>query len=173
MRVSDLKKPSATDWTKVGALTDEEIDTSDSPPLDDAFFANAKPRFEDIAKKRQAHFRNTSPTVSPAGRSSSDEKGRRYGHLLALGCEKENLYPALRGEDRASASKFFKERRIKWWNSSPSGDCSNGKRPTRNMASSQIACVNFLLPLADIPGTLATGYSCNRQRCRGHHRNPP
>ena len=35
-----------------------------------------------------------------------------------------------------------------------SGDASDGKRPTRNMASSQIACVNFLLPLIDIPGAL-------------------
>ena len=35
-----------------------------------------------------------------------------------------------------------------------SGDASDGKRPTRNMASSQIACVNFLLPLVDIPGAL-------------------
>ena len=35
-----------------------------------------------------------------------------------------------------------------------SGDASDGKRPTRNMASSQIACVNFLLPLVDISGAL-------------------
>ena len=31
---------------------------------------------------------------------------------------------------------------------------SDGKRPTRNMASSQIACVNFLLPLVKTPGAL-------------------
>ena len=35
-----------------------------------------------------------------------------------------------------------------------SDDASDGKRPTRNMASSQLACVNFLLPLIDIPGAL-------------------
>jgi len=63
MSVSDLKKPTATDWAKVKALTDEEIDTSDVPPLGDGFFANATFRFEDIAKKRQACFRNTSPTI--------------------------------------------------------------------------------------------------------------
>ena len=34
------------------------------------------------------------------------------------------------------------------------GDDSNGTRPTRNMASSQIACVNFHLPLIDIPEAL-------------------
>ncbi len=38
------KLTSATDWAKVSALTDAEIDTSDIPPLDDAFFARAKLR---------------------------------------------------------------------------------------------------------------------------------
>lgn len=44
MNAQDLKKPSETDWTRVDALTDETIDTSDIPPLDEAFFANAKLR---------------------------------------------------------------------------------------------------------------------------------
>ncbi|MDQ1523720.1 MAG: hypothetical protein QOG00_1838 [Pyrinomonadaceae bacterium] len=44
MSASDLKKPSETNWTHVDALTDEEIDTSDIPPLDEAFFADAKLR---------------------------------------------------------------------------------------------------------------------------------
>ena len=44
MSASDLKKPSETDWTRVDALSDEEIDTSDIPPLDEAFFADAKLR---------------------------------------------------------------------------------------------------------------------------------
>lgn len=33
---------SLTDWERVDALTDADIDTSDNPPLDDDFFANAK-----------------------------------------------------------------------------------------------------------------------------------
>ena len=39
-----MKKPSETNWTRVDAMTDEDIDTSDIPPLDEAFFANAKVR---------------------------------------------------------------------------------------------------------------------------------
>ena len=35
---------SRTDWAKVAALTDSEIDTSDAPPLDDVFFARARVR---------------------------------------------------------------------------------------------------------------------------------
>ena len=44
MSASDLKKPSETNWTRVDAMSDEEIDTSDIPPLDEAFFADAKLR---------------------------------------------------------------------------------------------------------------------------------
>jgi uncharacterized protein (DUF4415 family) len=41
---TNLKKPSETDWTRVDEMIEEEIDTSDIPPLDGAFFANAKLR---------------------------------------------------------------------------------------------------------------------------------
>jgi uncharacterized protein (DUF4415 family) len=44
MNAQDLKKPSETNWAKVSEMTDEEIDTSDIPPLDEAFFANARLR---------------------------------------------------------------------------------------------------------------------------------
>lgn len=42
MSVENLKKQSKTDWARVDAMTDEEIDTSDSPPLGDDFFARAE-----------------------------------------------------------------------------------------------------------------------------------
>ena len=41
MSVRDLKKKSKTDWARVDRMTDDEIDTSDIPPLDDAFFERA------------------------------------------------------------------------------------------------------------------------------------
>jgi hypothetical protein len=44
MSVRDLKKPSQTNWARIDQMTDEEIDTSDIPPLDDAFFAAAQLR---------------------------------------------------------------------------------------------------------------------------------
>ncbi len=40
----DSKTSSATDWARVSALSDSEIDTSDIPPLDDAFFTRARLR---------------------------------------------------------------------------------------------------------------------------------
>ena len=42
MNARNLNKVSATDWARVDQMTDEEIDTSDIPPLDDSFFAGAK-----------------------------------------------------------------------------------------------------------------------------------
>ena len=41
MNVRNLKKKSETDWARVDQMTDEEIDTSDIPPLNDAFFERA------------------------------------------------------------------------------------------------------------------------------------
>ena len=36
-----LKKQTETDYARLEAMTDEEIDISDIPPLDESFFANA------------------------------------------------------------------------------------------------------------------------------------
>jgi hypothetical protein len=42
MNEANLKKQSETDWARIDQMTDEEIDTSDIPPLDDEFFARAR-----------------------------------------------------------------------------------------------------------------------------------
>jgi hypothetical protein len=42
MSVRDLKKKSQTDWDRIDRMTDDEIDTSDIPPLTDAFFEHAR-----------------------------------------------------------------------------------------------------------------------------------
>ena len=44
MNAQDLKKQSETNWARVSEMGDEDIDTSDIPPLDDTFFANARLR---------------------------------------------------------------------------------------------------------------------------------
>jgi len=37
-----MKKPSKTDWEGLAAMTDDDIDYSDIPPLPDTFFKRAK-----------------------------------------------------------------------------------------------------------------------------------
>lgn len=44
MSESDLKSTSETNWDRIAAMSDEEIDTSDIPPLDEKFFENAQLR---------------------------------------------------------------------------------------------------------------------------------
>ncbi len=44
MNASNLKDSSRTNWTRINEMTDEEIDTSDIPPLDEQFFAQARLR---------------------------------------------------------------------------------------------------------------------------------
>ncbi len=42
MNENTLKTTSKTNWAKLETMTDEEIDTSDIPPLGEKFFANAR-----------------------------------------------------------------------------------------------------------------------------------
>ena len=42
MSERSLKRPSETDWARIDSMSDEEVDTSDVPPLGDEFFARAE-----------------------------------------------------------------------------------------------------------------------------------
>lgn len=42
MNATDSSTPSETDWDRVDAMADEDIDTSDVPPLTDSFFSRAR-----------------------------------------------------------------------------------------------------------------------------------
>ncbi|HVE57469.1 MAG TPA: BrnA antitoxin family protein [Pyrinomonadaceae bacterium] len=44
MNEKDLKKDSETNWERLKTISDEEIDSSDIPPLDEQFFAEANLR---------------------------------------------------------------------------------------------------------------------------------
>ena len=101
--------------------------------------------------RRQEGFRQRSGTISAPAKAPADDKGRRYGYMLALGHEDENLYPTLRGV--GGVRRFFDERAVAWWRHS-GFDTAGMNCPTRNMASSQISCVNFILPLAEIENGL-------------------
>ena len=107
-------------------------------------------RFGSLARRLQAGFR---ATLSQEAQSPTDESGIRNSHLIAIGHEIENLYPTLREAD--GALTFFRERKIIWWSGREDQASKDGyDGPTRNLTSSQIACVNFLLPLAQIPDAL-------------------
>ena len=108
--------------------------------------------FRESEYERKAAFRRTSASIDADARSPGDERGRRYGHMLALGSEDQNLYPVLRGV--RGARRFMATRDIGWWRHVGFERPGVGG-PTRNMASSQIACINFLLPLAPAKGAIS------------------
>lgn len=55
MRERNTTKKSGTDWDRLRRMKDEDIDVSDIPPLDDAFFKNAILRMPE--KKRAVSLR--------------------------------------------------------------------------------------------------------------------
>ncbi len=44
MSENNIRKTSRTDWERVDAMSDEDIDTSEIPPLGEEFFASAELR---------------------------------------------------------------------------------------------------------------------------------
>jgi uncharacterized protein (DUF4415 family) len=44
MKEGVMSNTSRTDWSRIDAMTDDDIDTSDIPPLTDEFFSKAKLR---------------------------------------------------------------------------------------------------------------------------------
>lgn len=101
--------------------------------------------YEQDVKRRQSLFRKT--LLSDADCQVSDAS-RRHGHVLPLGRENQSLYPLT----REMAIEFIDDRRIKWWQQAVVGDTGNS--PSHNLASSQVCCINYFLPLAQMPSAL-------------------
>jgi len=104
-------------------------------------------KFGTRIREAQGRFRDTSRTISSAAKQPQDPKGKRNSHLLRTGYEIENLFPGIRNEEEVL--RFFGDRRIKWWKGHGRGGDSKGPGPTRNMASSQVFCVNFWYPIKE------------------------
>jgi hypothetical protein len=61
-----MNNTSKTDWARIDAMSDDEIDTSDIPPITDEFFSNAKLRMptSTLSTNRPKNFLQLS--VKPA-----------------------------------------------------------------------------------------------------------
>jgi uncharacterized protein (DUF4415 family) len=70
MNGNNLKTPSETDWARIDALTDEEIDTSDIPPLTDQFYAQATWR---LPRKKEEVTLKVDATVLEWYRAQGEE----------------------------------------------------------------------------------------------------
>jgi len=86
----------------------------------------------------QATFREHSATFSTEGRRHGSYRGKAYPFLLRPDVWRENLYPELRG----CAPAYFAARGVVW------------HRMRRHLLSSQVCCLNFLMPFSRDPSAL-------------------
>jgi hypothetical protein len=76
MSDNNMVNPAKTNWARVDAMTDAEIDTSDSPVLTEQFFSRAKPWLG-----RQAELQ-ISATVDPAVAQIGETLGLPIGDVI-------------------------------------------------------------------------------------------
>lgn len=75
------KDISQTDWDRLDAMTDADIDTSDIPPLDDDFFASAELR---LPRKKQTITMRVDPDVLDWFRAQGKGYQTRMNAVLRL-----------------------------------------------------------------------------------------
>lgn len=100
--------------------------------------------FLEAEKLCQVAFKRTSPDFTDAARAEGIYRERPRPFCLPRECAQENLYPGI----RAAALEYFAQHAITW---------HQGERnaPSNHLCSSQVCCVNFLMPFAREPLALA------------------
>lgn len=78
-----------TDWARVDALTDETIDTSDIPPLTEAFFARATLR---TPRRPVAATMRVDPDILVWFKAQGDQWEQRVNAALRLYVEAHKAY---------------------------------------------------------------------------------
>jgi len=101
--------------------------------------------YKNIAKSHQIQFKTHSATISDQARIDGMYKGKYYPFCLPIEYSELNLYPSI----RENAIHFFKRHNIKWHD-------GHGEKPSNHLCDSQVCCVNFLFPFADMPAELAS-----------------
>ena len=89
MSARDSKQDSRTNWAYVDALTDDMIDTSDIPPLDEAFFSRATLRPPRLLVPVTVHL---DPDILAWFQSQGEDYERRLNAALRLYVEVHESY---------------------------------------------------------------------------------
>jgi len=79
-----MNKRSETDWIRIDAMTDEEIDTSDIPPLTEDFFNRAHVR---MPKRKVAVTVQIDPDVLAWFRAQGEDYEQRMHAALRIYAE--------------------------------------------------------------------------------------
>ena len=89
MSADVIKSTSQTDWERLDALTDEEIDYTDIPPLDELFFSRAQLR---LPRKRETVTIQLDNDILDWFKAQDDEWQRRIQAALRLYVETHKAY---------------------------------------------------------------------------------
>ncbi len=89
MNANATKNTSRTDWERIDAMSDEDIDYSDIPPLDDAFFSRARLR---TPHKKEMITLQLDDDVVAWFKAQDDEWQRRMQAALRLYVESHRAY---------------------------------------------------------------------------------
>lgn len=84
-----MKRRSQTDWARVDALTDSEIDLSEVPELDESFFANAILRMPSGLETITVHI---DPDVLAWFKAQGAEYEQRINAALRIYAEAHEAY---------------------------------------------------------------------------------
>jgi uncharacterized protein (DUF4415 family) len=84
MSDTPMDKHSETDWARIDAMTDEEIDTSDIPPLTEDFFKRAKVR---MPKRKVAVTMQVDPDVLDWFKAQGEDYEQRMNAALRIYAE--------------------------------------------------------------------------------------
>jgi len=99
----------------------------------------------DRERLTQAMLKHQEGFFSALACADGEYYGRNRPFCLPPECAEENLFAGI----RETALRYFADHRIKWHQGSESGI-----KPNNHLCSSQVCCVNFLLPFADKPEAL-------------------
>jgi len=89
MKEKDMNSISGTDWSRVDSLTDEDIDTSDIPPLTEEFFAKARWR---IPVKPMTVIIRIDPETFEWFQSQGENSEQQMAAALRIYAESNKLY---------------------------------------------------------------------------------
>ena len=90
-----MNSMSGTDWARIDALTDEDIDTSDIPPLTEEFFAKARWR---IPLKPMTVIIRIDPETFEWFQSQGETSEQQISMALRIYAESGKLYSDYSGK---------------------------------------------------------------------------
>ena len=91
MNADAMKNTSRTDWARIDAMNDEDIDTSDIPPLSEEFFAKAQLR---MPKSAVTTTVQVDPETFAWFQAQGETAQQQMSVALRIYAEAHKVYPA-------------------------------------------------------------------------------